>query len=247
MKKGINKQTFLCIVIFALLIVVAAYFLGYKKFAGEAETKTASNVVLQTTVDELKVYHINKATYEAEMPPMLEEVAKIMDKYPADTRPEDVIMHAVNTQLGTEVTYNNINIGDKEVFTTVPVEVVQATNQENMQEAISFVKVLGTYTNEVTYENLKGVIQAVFDSDYNMAIDSISYARAGDDDPVLTGSVDLMFYSMVGNGKTYELPNIMPYDSGSSNIFGFLTVDLEDAIADALGMDEEENGVGATN
>ncbi len=240
MKKGINKQALLYIVLLTLLIIVAAYFLGYKKFANQAETTQANNAVLQTTVDELKVYHINRATYEAEMGPMLTEVAEIMDKYPADIREEDMIMHGVATQMMAEVEFSNINMGDKEIFTTVPVEVVLATNQENLQEEISFVSTKGTYVNELDYENLKKLVQQVFDSKYNVAIDSITYARTSDDEPVLNGTVDLVFYSMLGNGKEYVRPDMRPYENGSSNIFGFLRLDFAEAMKDALGIEDEE-------
>ena len=234
MKKGINKNVFTIVVLLALIAFVAAYFLGYKKFTDLAASTIDGNVVLQGEVDKLKVHYINKAQYEADMGPMKEEVHKIMEKYPADTKAEDVIMHAVYTQAVAPVSYSNISIGEKKVISSVSKDVVLATAQEDMQEGISFVEQKGTYGHSVdSYEGLKTLIQAIFDSEYNIGISNISYSKGGGGK--LSGSMELSFYSMIGNGATYEKPDMTPYLQGTGNIFGYVQVLV----------DEEGNIIGA--
>lgn len=228
MKKGINKQVFTLIALAAVLALVAVYFLGYKKYMDMATQLQDSNEALAVEVEDLKVYYLNEAQYKAEMVPMSEEIHEIMEKYPADTWEEDVIMHAVKTELAAELDYSNISIGERTTLQKVSEKVVKATAQEDMQSEIAFVERKGTYANEMDYSNLKKSIQAIFDSEYNLGIKSINYSRTGDDTPLLSGTTEIAFYSMVGNGKEYQLPNMMPYLSGSSNIFGVLYYALDE-------------------
>lgn len=243
MKKGINKQVFTLIALVAVLALVAVYFLGYKKYADLTTAQLDSNAALQKEIDNLKVYYLNEPQYKADMVPMAEEIHAIMEQYPADILEEDVIMHAVKTQLGAELTYNNINISDNESYQEVPENIVLATAQEDMQSAISFKERTGTYVNELDYTNLKNSIQAIFDSNYNIGIKKITYSRVGDDSPLLSGTTELAFYSMVGNGKEYQKPDMLPYLSGSTNIFGILYMNLDEEGNIIFGESAEDVGL----
>lgn len=234
MKKGINKNVFTIIALVAVLALIAAYFLGYKKYTDLAASTQSSNATLQKEVDALKVHYVNKAKYEADMVPMKEEIHKIMEKYPADTKAEDVIMHAVETQIIAPVAYSSISIGEKKTISSVAQDTVLATAQEDMQQGISFVEQQGTYMSEIeSYAGLKGLVQAIFDSEYNLGIRKIAFSKG--EEGKLNGSLELSFYSMIGNGVTYEAPDITPYLQGTGNIFGFVQVYV----------DEEGNIVGA--
>jgi len=228
MKKGMSKQVFTYVVVLALLVLLAVYMLGYKKYTTMATEKQTANAALEKEVEGLKDYYINEAKYKAEMEPMVERIHAIMNQFPADVLEEDVIMHAVKTQLGAEVEYSNITISENEAYQDVASEIVLATNQEDMQSGISFVKRTGTYNNELDYTNLKKSVQTVFDSDYNIGIKKILYSRQDDLSPMLTGTLELEFYSMIGNGKVYEKPNMIPYENGSTNIFGVLFMNFDE-------------------
>ncbi len=229
MKKGITKNIFTCVVLLALLGLIAAYFLGYKKYTDLAATTRANNEVLQEEVDTLKEYYINEAKYKADMIPMNEQIMAILDKYPGGNSSEDVIMHAVNTQLTVPVEYSSINLGVNEVYKTIDENIVKGIGNESLQSAISFVGRDTSYVNTVTYADLKKVIQAIFDSEYNIGINSVKYSKTGGGK--LAGTLELVFYSMTGNGKEYTLPDMTPYVNGTANIFGYTTVEetMEDS------------------
>lgn len=239
MKKGLSKNGFTLVVVLALLIVVAAYMMGYKKYSNEAALKESSNAALATEVESLKVYYINEAQYKAEMVPMSEGIRTVMGKYPAATQEEDVIMLAVYTQMATPVRYENINIGGIEYVKVVGEDVVRATNQEDMQQQIVFKAQKGTYVNKLTYNSLKESIKAVFDSSYNIGINKIAYSQT-EDKRILAGSIDLTFYSMDGNGTEYTLPNIAPYIAGTGNIFGYIDAPMYDEDGNLI-VNEDNN------
>lgn len=228
MKKGIKKEVFTYIALFAVLALVAVYFLGYKKMVAKTEALKTTNASLAATVEELKVYKINEAQYLADMVPMKEQITNVLNMYPADIRPEDMIMQAVNTQSKTEVAISSINIGQKKDLKVIPADMVKALGNEALQQDIVFCESQSTYSNQLTYESLKDVVKILHECPYNIGITSLTYSKAGGDK--LSGTISLSFYSMRGNGKEYNAPAMLPYLSGTYNIFGILpTPEEEDA------------------
>ena len=80
-------------------------------------------------------------------------------------------------------------------------------------------------------------------SDKPIGIKKITYSRVGDDTPLLSGTLELAFYSMVGNGKEYQKPDMMPYENGSTNIFGILYINLDEEGNIIFGESAEEVGI----
>lgn len=222
MKKISSKQIFMYVVLIGILIVVAVYMLVYKKYSDLAEATRQSNEALQVRVDSLKVYYDNEQQYIDDKAAMEVKINEILEKYPSDNREEDVIMQAVYTQMATPITYSGVNIGEPEVIQSVGADVVAAADLEGYENEIAFVEQTGTYVNDITYDSLKYAIQTLYDSDYVIGIKSITYSK-GDED-MLNGNLDLVFYSVKGNNKEYTLPNILPYVSGTNNIFGSTVV-----------------------
>ena len=194
----------------------------------KTETLASSNDKLQSRVDSLKIYYDNEAQYLADMEPMKENIDAIFEKYTSHTQEEDVIMQAVFTQAKAPIVYSNINIGEVEANKVIDEGTVLGANVEKYQSEISFVKQSATYANTVDYEGLKIAIQSLFDSNYKIGIKNITYTSGGDEDGTLTGILDVVFYSVQGNGKEYELPNIIPYVSGTNNIFGATLEETEE-------------------
>ncbi len=240
-KKGINKQVFGYICVFAVLIVVAVYFLLVKKYDEKAATTKAANDATEIEINELKQYKLKEAQYKADMATMKENILAVMNKYPAGSRPEDVIMHAVTTQLLTKVEYENINIGSLEDYKVIAAEIVQGAGEKEFQEEIAFVEQKASYANKLDYASLKESIKAILDSSYMMGITSISYSAKNEEEPgMLEGSIDVSFYSMRGNGKEYVAPDILPYISGAENIFGYYEIYYDSKEA-AEEKEEEED------
>ncbi len=249
MKKSTSKQIFTYVVLFGILILVAVYFLVYQKNVEKTEALQASNANLQNRVNDLKVYYDNEATYLAEMEPMKTEIAEILSKYPSENREEDVIMQAVITQMTTPMEYTTVNIGDTEVMKAISADVVKGAGIEAYQTDINFNAQKATYANKLNYSNLKAAIKSLYDSKYVIGISGITYSDTEEistDEIVdidaaegtaventttaateetgketeLTGTLNLVFYSVSGTGKEYVLPEILPYESGTGNIFG---------------------------
>lgn len=225
MKKITSKQIFIYVALLGLIALLAVYFMVFKKYNEQAEQIRLNNEVLQERVDALKVHYINEATYLAEMEPLKTQIKEILEPFPAWSQEEDAIMHAVRTQMMTPVTISSVNIKDREVLTTIPEATVKAAGMEEYQQEMKFYEQEVTYPNIISYLSLKNMVQLIFDSDYNLGIRSISYSRDAENN-MLNGSMDLVFYSVSGTGKEYQLPNIVEYISGTENIFGMENEDV---------------------
>lgn len=219
MKKLTSKQIFMFVLLVCILLVAIVYFTVYKKYSGLAEQTRNSNAALTVRVADLKKYYDNESMYLEEMEPMKEGIKEILTQYPAEIREEDLIMHAVSTQLVTPVTYSSVNFGAKSVIKAVAADVVQNAGMEEYQEQIKFSEYQVSYPNRLTYLGLKNLVQTIFDSEYNIGIRSISYAGDSASNE-LNGTMELAFYSASGTGKEYVLPDITPYIGGTENIFG---------------------------
>lgn len=247
MKKMNSKQLFTYVALIGLLVLIAVYFLVYQKNVEKAEALSASNNTLQSRVDSLRVYADNQKQYEADMETMEPQIAEILEVYPAANLEEDVIMQAIYTQMATPIVYNAIVIGEDEIYKTIEEAVVAGADIEAYQQEINFVETNAVYESELTYDALKGAVQSLFDSEYMIGIKTINYTKGSEEvskedaegagnaseeekSYVLKGNMELVFYSVEGNGKEYTKPNILPYLSGTTDFFSDLmaTVEVEE-------------------
>lgn len=217
MGKISSKQIFTYVLLLCIIGIAAVYMLVYKKNSDLAKETRDNNEVLAKRVESLKIYHDNQEQYLKEMEPLKEDIKTMLEPYPADILEEDAIMQAVMIQKSVPIVYTAVNIGEKGVFKSISEDTVKKAGMEEFQTGISFAQRKVTYPNNLSYSELKQVIQALFDSHYPIGISNITYAPAGED--LLGGVLDLVFYSASGTGKEYVKPDITPYISGTENIF----------------------------
>lgn len=216
-----NKNLMIYVAAFGALLMILVYFLVYRKLVDEADKINASNLVLDKRVYELKGYYDARETNLANTL-LLEQLAgELLTVYPADAREEDAIILAVQMQQESGADFRNINMDrSSDPIHVVSAETVQAANSEQYTQEIQFRIMSVTYINEVSYSGLKNLIQMVYNSNNRIGIQNISYSRGNEENPNLSGQVDLVLYSVSGTGKEYVAPDIVPYFAGTDNIFG---------------------------
>lgn len=219
-----NKNIMIYVAAIGAVLMLLVYFLVYRKLVDEADKINASNKVLEQRVQELEGYYLARETNLANTL-LLEQLAgELLTVYPADAREEDAIILAVQMQLESGAEFLNINMdrgGDP--IHVVSAETVQAANSEQYTQEIQFRDMSVTYINEVSYAGLKNLIQMVYNSNNRIGIQNISYSRGTEENPNLSGQVNLVLYSVSGTGKEYVAPDIVPYLAGTDNIFGEIT------------------------
>ena len=240
LKNYFNKNTFLGITLVGLLAIVAVYVFVYMDYTENTEELEASNRTLQAKVNELQKYADNMEMYQSEISEMKTAIADIIAEYPADAREEDIIMLAVQIQERNAIAYDAINMEATEGVYTVPYENVRMASIEGLDGELTFTKKHAVYVNTTNYDNLKTVVEQVFDSNNRIGINSIVYAK-NEENGTLEGSIDLNFYSVVGTDKEYAAPDIAVYLSGTSDLFQSDKVMSKNDAGTAL--DEEGDGV----
>lgn len=219
-----NKNIMIYVAAAGAVLMLLVYFLVYRKLVDEADKINESNRVLEQRVQELEGYYLARET-NLKNTLLLEQLAgELLTVYPADAREEDAIILAVQMQeSGAEFLNINMDRGGDPIH-VVSAETVQAANSEQYTQEIQFRDMSVTYINEVSYSGLKNLIQMVYNSNNRIGIQNISYSRGNEENPNLSGEVDLVLYSVSGTGKEYVAPDIVPYLAGTDNIFGEIVV-----------------------
>lgn len=209
------------------LLMILVYVFAYQRLITEAETIEAPNRELSQRVNQLKIYYDNRYIYQADTETTEQLIDELLAGYPADAREEDVIMLAVQMQQSNDGEFLTINADRGEAIHTVSAETVAAAASEKYTQAIQFQDLYATYVNEVSYPGLKSMIQRIYDSDNRIGIQNIAFTKGDEENPKLSGHMDLVFYSVTGTGKEYAAPEMVSYLAGTDNIFGDIVISGE--------------------
>lgn len=231
MKKDTAKKTMTYVLLLGALLLVAVYFLVYKKYNDMAAAINSSNITLAERVNELKEYYDNLDAYNAEIDMMQQQVNEWLDEFPADVKEEDIIVLALDTEEAAYVAYTNINIQERTALRTIPATIVQPAGMENLTSDIIFVERKTSYVNTTDYFNIKNCVEVINNSDNRLVISNITYSE-NEETGLLDGTIEVTFYSVIGTGKEY-VPQVLPeYESGLLNLFGISNVIGEDGEAE---------------
>lgn len=240
LKNYFNKNTFLGITLVGLLAIVVVYVLVFMDYTEKTEEVEAANRELQATVNELQQYADNMEMYQSEISEMKTAIEDIIAEYPADAREEDIIMLAVQVQERNAIAYDALNMEATEGVYTVPADNVRLAAIEGLDGELTFAQKHAVYVNTTNYDNLKSVVEQIFDSDNRIGINSIVYSK-NEENGTLEGSIDLNFYSAIGTGKEYVVPDIAAYLSGTSDLFQSDKVASKNNVGEE-GGEAEDNG-----
>ena len=194
------------------------YVFVYMRYSQLTEHLEESNIQLKNSLVELKDYYDNMEKYQRESNQLEEAIEALMVEYPADAKEEDVIMLAVHTQEQNLLNYDNISMSQPELVYTVPQNIVTAASMEGYRRQIDFLKKQATYTNVTDYNNLKGIIEQIYEMPNRIAINNVTYT-VNEESGSLEGMLDLSFYIAAGTEKQYVYPDIDEYISGTDNPF----------------------------
>lgn len=219
MKKLSDKKIMTYVVLTGFVFFIAVYFLIYQKFNDKAAALEAGNITLNQRVTQLKQFFDDMDKNKKEISSMQEQVQEWLAEFPADVKEEDIIVMAMDTEKNAAVAYTNINIADREALRTIPAATTCLSGMENLTQDLIFVKRLTSYVNTTDYLNMKNVIQTINDSNKRLSISKITYSK-NEETGLLDGTVEVTFYSVIGDGKIYEPQPLADYENGLSDLFG---------------------------
>ncbi len=222
-----DKQL-LCYV-FAALLVLAAFYVGFMKFNTQADDYKAKAAQYQQEYDELLVKHQNKAKYIADTAVYNEEATKILAEYENGHSLENTIKYIYELEDNTEIFIGNFSIGDGEVSYSF----ADGTKQG--------ITIPITFSYEASYDNLKKLIDYINTYDSKCSIGSVTIAYSAEND-VAAGSITMNTYAVITSESTEPEVNIeMPV--GNENIFKASSVFYSDSTPETGDYIVQDNDV----
>ncbi len=223
-----DKSKFLYAVIIAILLIAVAFFAGYRNMESSAAKYEAENANLQSRIDSLVQYYETEEQNKADTEAMTQAIADIFSTYPGDARFEDGIYEAFNLYGGSFDSLQLESIGFANSFSVkdIPIEIVQSAQIEGYDQEINFNQFDVSYSGQVTYEGLKGMVREIANGKYNLAIGNMSYEIT--DTGYIDGKTQLSFYSVNGAGLSYTEPPVEEYETGIQNLFGVTMITTEE-------------------
>lgn len=244
LKKYFNQKTFYGITGVGVAVIALLYVFVYLDYSERTETIKASNTSLQAEVNKLQEYSDNMPTYQSEINEMQTAIEEILSEYPAGAKEEDILMLAVKMQEENQIGYSAINMDDTEEIYAIPASEVTLASIDGMEGDLVFAGKRASYVVTTTYDDLKSVIGQIFASSNRIGINDIVLSK-NEDEGTLSGNVDLYFYSALGTGKEYIVPDIAEYMAGTGDIFnsGKVKTSSEESQS-SEGETANENGEG---
>ncbi|MDO4167141.1 MAG: hypothetical protein Q4D32_07030 [Eubacteriales bacterium] len=213
-------------IVAGLVIVALAYFLGFQKMMEQRSTIAAENVTLDQDVKKLQGMVADKAEVENNTEKANTETEKILARYPAEIRTQDVIYQLdlleksvkgllLETESYTmnQVFFMNgaVTEGESQDVADESGEVATPTGVIGYRSNVS--------TNFTTnYESLEKIIDFINKNENRMNINSITVSQ-GEGAKDLTCNMNVNMYSIAGTEKSYEDPAITGVRTGKEGLF----------------------------
>ena len=191
-----------------LLLAVAAYVWVYNPGTLKHEELVAELAKLQAHEAELQELVDNYDFYEEQIVVLTERRDELVEIFPAEIKPENEIMYAVELEDLLEVEFSALNYG-------APIEIVPASNNAGL---IAYNTPLsGNYT--ATYKGLKDIVLYTAEQKNRMVVDSVTASYDGITGNLI-GNVTINMFAVRGTEKVYEKPYVPAMNMGIDNIFG---------------------------
>ena len=217
------------VVFLGILVVVAAFFLGYRPLNEKKATLEAENASLRDTYADLSMKASNADMYTKEIKMMNTKMEEIFTHYPSYLQTENEIMDAVSFE---EIT--DSFIGSLTISAPVAVDILgegestegtEETSEAQTQESAfpyQLYDVNSTITFESGYKGMKDLIDIIANDRNKKSVRTLS-AVFDNTEGKITGNMSYDTYFIYGLDKPYVEPSVPEIKHGTKNIFG--TVD----------------------
>lgn len=211
------------IIFLGVLVLVAAFFFGYRPLNEKKVTLEAENTSLRDTYADLSMKAANADMYKKEIKVMNTKMEEIFTHFPSYLQTENEIMDVVALEKLESVSIPSITIAD-------PVAVDLAQKEEGTAEgdgtqtslpttAYQLYDVNSSVSFESSYKGLKDLIRAISKDTSRKSVGTVS-ATFESETGLVHGSMVYDTYFVYGLDKDYEAPVVPSIPHGIDNIFG---------------------------
>lgn len=237
MKNKINisdkdKRTLL--LLFSVIILAISYFFVYTKYNEKTKEIREVNINLSVKMNELKNMEAQKDEKLQLCKELELEINNILKEFPADITPEKNIVFINQLEELADMEVSVIGFHEKELYFDLNAQGEVVVTDESLEETSTNSELVATTTIEdniqgykstlsisfiTTYAGLEKCIDFINDYDEKMSIEQVntSYDSSTGN---LSGTMDIVVYSVVSDYNSYEDPVIDSIKIGTDNIFG---------------------------
>lgn len=261
MKNLTTKQKQIIMFILAGLLVVATFFFVWKPNAEKVSTINGENSKLENQVHYLESLQTKVTELEQESQEKEKEMNEYLSCFAPKITLEKSIYYIYMMSIDSEISVTSIEPGNEEKFFENGQMVSDATSangngankdasdktmtKEQLKEKKPINQMAGKraiYSVGVqgAYDNVMSALDWIRDHDENMSLGATTLAYDSGTGE-LSGKIEIVFYSMFGNGIEYEAPDLSGFKFGEDNIFGtFLADNSESGEDDGSEEDDSE-------
>ena len=251
MKKLTTKQKQILLFIAAGLLIICTFMFVWTPNLDKVSEIENENSKLENQVQYLQSLQTKVTELEQQSQKKESEMNEYLSCFAPKITLEKCIYYIYMLSIDTEIKVTSIEPGNEEkyfeggqvVSEAHPDSSQQEKNitDEELKEKKSIDQMVGkraTYTVSLRgpYDNVMSALDWVRDHDENMSLGATTLAYDSGTGE-LSGSIQIIFYSMLGNGESYKAPDLSGFKFGEDNIFGTF---LSDANADDENTEDED-------
>ncbi|MDR0248318.1 MAG: hypothetical protein LBI44_01445 [Oscillospiraceae bacterium] len=219
-KKDVN----LILIVLGVALAALAYFLVYNRYTARSETLQGEINSLRPVLADLTAKDEQAPHYRATIDLSKATIRDGMRGYATDTRPEDLIMYAVELEERLGVTGSGL------AFTApaavVSVQGLTGAEGEEQFEQLTAYRVGMSMSCRVTYEKLKELIDYFYLTSSNTSLDSVSLSYNSETGQLFANIVVQKAF-LTSHHDPYEQTYVPDMPTGAPNPFGTVLVPEE--------------------
>ena len=200
-----EKDKKLLVYVFAFLIILIAYFVGYQNLSASLDTSTKQVTELTKKKKDLQKKNDNKAKYESDTLSLQSDSSKLLKTFENGTSQPATLQFLNTIESSTGVWIKSITFSDPVAVYTFGQKA--SSNPSNTSGS-------AYQTNNVGYKETIGFINN-YEKKNTIEALTTTYNEATD---VVTGTMTLALYSITGNGREFSEPKF-DLKTGTDNIF----------------------------
>ena len=244
-------QKKIILIVASVLVLLGTYMFVYQRNMDTVTEVETANSKLENQVNYLQSLQTKVTELEQQSQEKETEMNDYLDCFAPKITLEKCIYYIYMMSVDSEIKVTSIEPGNEEKFfdtgkivngadTSATPEKEKKTQEETVIEKKKIGQMVGKkarYTVGLTgsYDNVMGALDWIRDHDENMSLGATTLAYDSGTGE-LSGTIEIMFYSMQGNGATYEEPDLSGFSFGEDNIFGTF---LNDNASDSADSDDE--------
>lgn len=251
MKKLTTKQKQILLFIAAGLLIIGTFMFVWTPNLDKVSEIETENTKLENQVRYLESLQTKVTELEQQSQKKESEMNEYLSCFAPKITLEKCIYYIYMLSLDSEIKVTSIEPGNEEKYfesgqivsdaNTSNTEQEKNMTEEQLKEKKSIDQMVGkraTYKIGIQgpYDNVMAALDWVRDHEENMSLGATTLAYDSGTGE-LSGTIQIIFYSMLGNGESYKAPDLSGFKFGEDNIFGTF---LSDANADDESAEDED-------